>query len=81
MKMNNIIFDYVSQSYSSSASFEGLVESSAEPTTLAQMMLYTSFPLSIENYEKKEIKGHGLDFTLEKIMKKYDPALRTLAEL
>lgn len=81
MKMNNFSFDYVYQIYSSTASFEGFVESSADPTTLAEVMLYTSYTLNSENFEEHIIKGHGLDFTLEKIMKKYDPAMRTLAEL
>ncbi|MDY6896446.1 MAG: hypothetical protein SVO01_13665 [Thermotogota bacterium] len=81
MKMNRINFNNVYQSYSTTASFEGYTESTADSTTLAEMMLYISFPFDLEEFEEKLIKGHNLDFTLEKIMKKYDPALRTLAKL
>lgn len=81
IKMNKQTIDNVHQSYSSTASFEGFAESSADSTTLAEMMLYFTVPFDLEEFEEPFIKGHDLDSTLEKIMKKYDPALKKLAEL
>jgi len=81
MKMNKKTYDNVYQSFSSTASFEGFAESTADPATLAERMLYISFPIDLEEFVEPTIKGHDLDFTLEKIMKKYDPALQKLAKL
>ena len=74
-------YDNINQSYSSTASFEGFAGSTADLTSLAEMMLYISLPINLDDVVEPMIKGHDLDFTLEKIMKKFDPALKKLSEL
>lgn len=83
--MNTIMYkktyDNVYQNFSTTASFEGFAGSTADPSTLAELMLYNSYPFDSEELIDQAIKGHDLDFTLEKLMKKYNPALKKLAEL
>jgi hypothetical protein len=74
-------YDNIFVSFSSTASFEGFGESTADSATLAEMMLYVSFPFNSMDFGDQIIKGHNLDTTLDKIMNKYGPALEKLAEL
>ncbi len=79
MKYNTFNLNTTFQDCSSTASFEGFVETSAVSSTLET--LHNSIPINSEFIKNAIYKGHDLDTPLEKMMEKFDPALQKLSQL
>ena len=86
MKTLNSGQHMVFENNSSSAIGSNFAITSADPTNLASMMMYTRFivvntPIDDIQLQELELEAHKLDEPIEDILNKFDPAIRELTDL